>query len=386
MFAVVGIACGPHAEPSAGDSPTPDRTQLLQHWQSEHRTPQNYIAGKFRDKSWVFLGEYHRIRHDVNLIVSLVPILHETTDVRHLAMEFLCRDLTAEANELVTAETYDRERSIDFFREQFPGWGYEEYLEIFHSVWESNRRLAQERGTFRLLGLHPCIDWETINWGTDPVAARAERRKQERYDEIMAEALEENLLRPGHKALVFTGIAHATGKFAEYRMGTEEQLVRMGNLVLREPYEREMFFVSLHAPFYDHAAKKEIYPFDGILDELMLSFEKDIGFDVGGTPFADLRHRERAPRSITAYSFGELYDGYVIFSTPVKEYVGVTCIDDWVTDEQELRQFARKLTNKDASERFSKVSLTEFRSDHCAPRADHGVEFRRRFRNLPDLR
>ncbi len=215
---------------------------------------------------------------------------------------------------------------------------------------------------------------------------RAEQSKQERYDEIMAEALEQSLLRPGHKALVFTGIAHATGKFAEYRMGTEEQLVRMGNLVYREPYKPEMFFVSLHAPFYDHAAGKEIYPFDGVLDELMLSFGEDIGFDVVGTPFESLAHRDRAPRSITAYTFGELYDGYVIFRTPIKEYVGVTCIDDWVTDEQELQQFVRNLTNKSASERFSELSLEEFRADRCAPRADHGPEFRRRFRNLPDIR
>jgi hypothetical protein len=274
---------------------------------------------------------------------------------------------------------------IDFFREQFPGWAYEEYLEIFRNTWASNRKLARERGAFRLVGLHPCINWETINYGNDPVAVAAERHKQERYDEIMAEVLEESILRPGHKALVFTGIAHATGKFAEYRYGTEEQLVRMGNLVYREPYRRGMFFVALHAPFYDHALGQEIYPFDGVLDELMLSFGKDIGFDVVGTPFESLVHRDRSEHAITAYSFGELYDGYVMFRTPIKEYMGVTCIDDWVADEQELRGFARRLTNKGAAEAYLKMSLEEFRADHCAPRPDHGVEFSRRFRALPDV-
>lgn len=379
----VASSSSPRASASGG--PSREFSELLEHWRSHQMPPLEYLAGKFRDQRWVIVGEFHRVRHDVQLIASLVPTLHATTDVRHLALEFLCRDDTTEANRLVGADAYDRGEIIDFFREQFPGWAYEEYLEIFRAAWASNRRRAGDRGAFRLVGLNPCIDWEIVNYGTDPATVAAERSKQERYDEIMAEALEESVLRPGHKALVYIGIAHATGKFAEYRMGTEQQLVRMGNLVYREPYREHMFFVALHAPFYDHGSQRDIYPFDGVLDELMLSFGKDIGFDVVGTPFEDLVHTQRSRYAITAYSFGELYDGYVMFRTPIKEYVGVTCIEDWVEDEQEFRSFARGLTNKKAGEMYSKMSLEEFRASHCAPRPDHGAEFSRRFRTLPDL-
>ena len=65
----------------------------------------------------------------------------------------------------------------------------------------------------------------------------------------VSRSLEEAVLSQGHKALVFTGIAHATGKFAEYVSGTDVQLVRMGNLVYKEPYRSRMFFVCLQAPF-----------------------------------------------------------------------------------------------------------------------------------------
>lgn len=375
----------PATPPPNDDSSRIDTSQLLDYWQSHPLSPLEYLTEKFRQERWIIVGEFHRVRHDVQLMASLVPELHETTAVRHLALEFLCRDHTEEANRLVSAETYDRGQMIDFFREQFPGWAYEEYLEIFRSTWASNRRLGEKRGLFRLVGLHPCIDWETINFSTDPTSVAAERDKQERYDEIMAEALEESVLRPGHKALVFTGIAHATGKFAEYWTGTAEQLMRMGNLIYRQPYRRDMFFVALHAPFYDHGTDKDIYPFDGVLDELMPVFGQDIGFDVVGSPFENLVYRDRSEHAITTYSFGELYDGYVMFRTPIKEYVGVTCIEDWVDDEQELRRFARGLSNKKAAEAFSEVSLEEFRADHCAPRPDHGVEFSRRFSALPDM-
>lgn len=64
----------------------------------------------------------------------------------------------------------------------------------------------------------------------------------------------------------------------------------------------------------------------------------------------------------------------------------MTCIDDWVTDNDELRQFARGLSNKNAADAFAEVSLEEFRAEHCAPRPGTGAEFGHRFRGLPDLR
>lgn len=94
---------------------------------------------------------------------------------------------------------------------------------------------CRDPGRVPLIGLHPCIDWELINYGTDPEAIRKEKEKQSRYDELMAEYLEREILQKGLKSLVYAGIAHCTAKFTEYRMGTEppEPLLRMGNLVYR---------------------------------------------------------------------------------------------------------------------------------------------------------
>jgi hypothetical protein len=146
-----------------------------------------------------------------------------------------------------------------------------------------------------------------------------------------------------------------------------------------------MFFVALHAPFYDSGTDREIYPFDGALDRLMLSYGRDIGFDVVGTPFAELRHRNPSPHAVPAFSFGELYDGYVIHAEPLKETMGVTCIRDWILTEEQYVHFWRNLLNKQASASFAETPFQRFRQDACAPRPDHGVEFRRRFRNLPEL-
>jgi hypothetical protein len=368
------------------DSPRqPADETLLAWWSENHHRPAEYVLEKFRGHKWVFLGEYHRVRHDVQLISTLIPMLHAETPVRHLALEFLCEDRTDAANELISASQYDRRRAIDFFREQFVAWSYEEYLGIFEAAWRSNQLFAGQYGPFRLVGLHPCIDWEVINYGDDPDDVARERGKQSGYDEIMAGALESHLLRKNLPALVFTGIAHATAKFTEYWVGTDRPLPRMGNLVYREPYSSEMFFVSLHAPFYDSGTDSDIYPFDGRLDRLMAEFQQDIGFDVVDTPFETLLHENRSARSITAHEFGELFDGYILHRTPLREYVGVTCIEDWIIDEDQFRHYWRHIPNLEAAERFSGMSLDDFRAEFRAPRPDHGIEFRRRFRRLPEL-
>ncbi len=386
---VLAWGAGANSSVCAGSESRISKSQekeLLVYWSEHYLSPEEYVLEKFRTKKWVFLGEYHRIRHDVELVSTLIPLLHQNTDVRYLALEFLEVKCTDEANELITADSYDRKKMICFFRKQFPSWPYEEYLGIFRSAWESNKKYAASRGSFRLMGLHPGMDWELINYGTDAESVRREKEKLADYDKIMADSIESGILEKGVKALVFTGIAHSTAKFPEYYLNTHDQLIRMGNIIYREPYKKDMFFICLHAPFWDSGTKREIYPFDGVLDRLMKSFGKDIGFDVMETPFECLGHRERSPRDVTGYLFGQLYDGCIIFKTPIKDYAGVTLIKDWITDEDELRFFWRHLQNIEASQRFSRLSLDEFKKDFYAPSSDHGVEFRRRFQSLPDIK
>jgi hypothetical protein len=358
---------------------------LVVAWRSAGQPPVDYVISKFDAADWVFLGEYHRIRDDVRLISELVPALHSRTSVRHLAAEFLCRTETDAANALITAPTYERSAIIAFLREQDPHWPYEEYVELFRTAWESNRVHAADRGEFRFVGLLPCIDWEVINYSDDPAAVRREREKQERYDEIMAAELTNNLLVPGKPALIYTGIAHSTARFIEYRFGTDEQLVRMGNIVRREPWAQRMFFIALHAPFWDASAGMEIYPFDGALDRAMLAYGAPVGFDVTTPPFSTLAHQRRSDKSITAYELGELYDGYIMHGRPLKETVGVTCIAEWIETEAQFRHFWRNMPNREASQRFAQMELAEFRRDFCSPRAEHGLLFRNRFRRLPQL-
>lgn len=385
-FLVLATLGAAGTAPAMGQDPPPAEAIVRGWWQENGLPPVDYVLSKFDDHDWVFLGEYHRIRADVELVSRLIPALHGRTRVRYLALEMLCAGWTDDANERITARAYDRASTIDFFRGQFPDWALEEYLELFRTAWESNQVFAEQRGAFRFVGLHPCVDWEVVNYGDDERAVTAELRKRDRYDEIMASELETHLLQPGHPALIYTGIAHATAKYVEYWHGRDEQLVRMGNLVYREPWRERMFFIAFHAPLWDAGTEREIYPFDGALDRAMLVHRSAVGFDVVNSPLASLTHAQRSPRSFTAYEFGELYDGYIIHEVPLRETVGATCVPDWLTSPDHFRHFWRHLQNKEASLRFSQIPFNEFREGFCAPRPDHGLLFSRRFRSLPPLR
>lgn len=382
FIAALALATSAVSLAAQGKPQVNQESTLLAHWESHPKPPVNYVVECFqRGNHWVFLGEYHRVRQDINLVLDLIPVLHRNTEVRCLALEFLTREGTEEANRLVTQATFDRYKAMEFFRRQDTTWDYEEYFDILETVWRSNRELGASRGYFRLVGLQPAIDWELLNYG-DAESSRREKEKQDHYDSFMATALDDQVLSKGVPALIYTGIAHSTAKFKEYWIGTDRQLVRMGNLVYREPYKSRMWFIALHAPFFDSGTRREVYPFNGILDRLMPLYRQDLGFDVVGSPFANLRDRNPSPHSQTAYAFGELFDGYIIHKTPIREYQGITRIPDWINDEAQYSWFWRHIPKKSAGQEYSKIPFSEYRKETCATSNDYGDGFKRRFQKL----
>ena len=260
-------------------------------------------------------------------------------------------------------------------------------MRIFQSAWESNRRHDKD-DPFTFVGLEPTYDYEVMHFSTDTAKRAAETEIREHRDPRMASYLENDVLSKNRKALVYMGEYHTTAKFKRYELDDNNQptiIARMGNLIYKEPYKGRMFFVRLHAPFED--GNSYIFPFNGRLDRLMKRFKRDIGFDVVGTPFADLADDTPLLQTIRSYKLGELYDGYIIFKEPLKETMGVTCIKDWVATPDEYRFFWRHIAKEKSAHYYGDLSFEEYLKQHCAPNdGDYGDGFKRRFAHLPDLK
>lgn len=54
-----------------------EKQEFIQYLKSHWKTPEDYVIEKFSDHDIVFIGEYHRIKHDAELIQNLIPRLYK---------------------------------------------------------------------------------------------------------------------------------------------------------------------------------------------------------------------------------------------------------------------------------------------------------------------
>jgi len=321
------------AEPPSADTVN----ELVQFLKGNSTSPEDYIVGKFKDHDVVFVGEWHRIRHDVELIHNLIPLLFRA-GVHNLGIEFADYVDQADIDALITAKTYDENAARRLQFRQFVVWGFCEYIGIYRKVWELNRSLPANGPRFRIVGLNAQTRYDLMQ-----AKMTAELRRQVfpygDGDAYMAGVIEKEFFGKNEKALVYSGAHHAFTRYRQpnYDFGRKvlRELVenRMGNIVYRKHPER-VFTVMLHYPFSEENNFNQfVPPAGGAIDMAMASFPgKRVGFDTNGTPFGRLR----SPGTYYALGYddfrlAQLCDGWV-YQKPFADYEGVTPDPNFITD------------------------------------------------------
>ena len=348
---------------------------LKSHWMS----PEDYVMSKFRSHDVVFIGEYHRIKQDGELIHRLIPRLYQA-GIYNLGIEFACSEFQDQADKLVTAPEYDADLARRLMFQFFSAWGYTEYMDIYRRAWELNRSLPQGKPKFRVVGLNYKPDWTALEETMTPELWKKVWHKGDN-DEYMAGVILKEFVDKKLKALVYSGSHHAFTRYHQPVVDFEKKAVirlnskRMGNLV-REKITGKVFNIFLHSPWSTKASFEEHnYPAAGVVDRIMSDFEtKRIGFDVQGSPFGEIHDPD------TYYAYGhdsftlaDFCDGY-IFQKHFKDYEGCTVDEHFIT-EKNLDEAVRNFPNF-ASRKFVKTPqdiLDFMKSD---------ADMKRRFRDL----
>jgi len=357
-IAAVGLSgCSGERKSEAGRAPGASldaelAATLEGYVREHHETPEEYIVTKFVDHEIVFVGEYHRIKHDVELIQNVIPLLYEN-GVYNLGMEFASRADQADIDRLVTAETYDEALANGIIWNQWAWWGYQEYVDIFRAAWEFNQELPESARPFRVFGLNATSDWSHV-WTPEDRQDPEVMRKvwpEGNSDAVMAETILEQFVDKEQKALVYMGINHAyteyrqpiydesAGEFARFSKG------RAGNRVYDEIGKR-CITIFLHAPW--PSAEGNSAPWvraaDGAIDVLMARLPPELGragFDVNGTPFGDLSGASSLwKHGYEDFTLATYCDGY-IFQKPLSGYEGVAVVDGWFSEENRLDAIAQ---------------------------------------------
>lgn len=334
------------------------------------QTPEEYVLSKFRDHDVVFLGEYHRIRHDVRLVRDLVPLLY-ARGIRTLCTEFARREDQRLINRLITARTYDEELAREVTLRSAPYWGYQEYLDIYRAAWTLNRSLRRGLPKFRILALGDSPDWRVIKTPEDMDNDELRKKVWRGGGEhVWAQVILEEVVAKGEKALVYCGIHHAFTEFQQPVVIRGKLLKledsRVGNYVHRSIGKRA-FTIFLHAPWRGSAGydTKPIYPVDGVIDAIIAALPADQrrrGFDTRGTPVGALSARDAVYRNgYENFTLATFCDGYII-QKPLSEYEGVTTIPDFL-DAETMRRAAQWIPNPRSRSKTPEELTTAMRED-----------------------
>lgn len=355
------------------------RTKLATYLQANALTPEEYVASKFGDHDIILLGEHHFIRHDVELVRALIPILYRI-GVRDLGIEFGCYELQAEADALVTAEDYHEGQARWLMFNWASFWPYVEYLALYRAAWELNRSLPSGAPKFRIVGLDYRPRWDLVGEKMSTKLWRQVFHKGDR-DKHMASVVMREFVDRGRKALIYAGQFHAATRFAfpvydfVRRKTTGIADKTMGRRIYRK-IRGQAFNICLHYPWNSVDGPKSYdYPLGGVIDALMKGFEpRRLGFDVKGSPFGQLPDRKAVySRTRTNFMFEDFCDGY-IFSRPFSEYEGCDVDPLFVTDDNLAEAVAFLPTAAIKKKIFTPAQfLAKFKGD---------ADFKRRY---PDL-
>jgi hypothetical protein len=338
----------------------------IQYLKDHARPPAEYVFAKLREHRVLLLGETHWIRHDVQLVIDLVPRLPDA-GVGTLALEIWPASSQATLDRIVASEAWDPAAAMAVMRAA--AWPYREYLEILHVVWKLNRGQPANGKRLKVIALGPGGDWR------DRLLPAGDT-----YDRFMARLILDSLKQPGSRILVYAGLHHAFTRYYQPELPqatrVESFMDRMGNILWRE-LGQEVFLVVLAAPWRCRAEAEESWehclPVGGAIDCVAAALGHPLAFDIPGSPFAELRISDH-----TAYGLGypdlrleDFADGYV-WMRRIEEFEGVALIplsefapdpaslaevaaNNPFSDEKDLKKAELEALWKEESERLREI-------------------------------
>jgi hypothetical protein len=303
------------------------KEDLIHYLQDNWKTPEDYIISKFQDHDYVFIGEYHRIRHDVKLISDLIPLLYKN-HIYNLAIEFGIYKDQYLVDSLIASPEFNRKLADSIVFSYYPVWGYKEYLDLYEAAWKVNHTRHGDTAKFRVIHMgflyNPCLQRPFAE--SDP-------------DVYMANVILKELAAKKQKALIYSGCHHAFTKYHQPLYNFEKDTLyglnytRMGNIIY-DSVKEKAFNIYLHAGWISSEGFDSncVRPVNGVIDEVMKQFiHTRVGFDVAGTPFGKLTAND------TYYAYGyphftldKFCDGY-IYQCAFKDYEPITMEPDFIT-------------------------------------------------------
>nr|ART41054.1 L365 [uncultured bacterium] len=313
----------PHAQ---NDSP------ITAYLREHAETPVNYVMSKATSHRVTIIGEGHWLKQDVTLVAALIPLLQKAD--LDLAAEFFPAAEQARIDALITAAKWNEQEANAIMRAA--AWPYQEYRDLLRTAWSANQGAKR---TIKILALSPPLDWRKV------LLPRGET-----YESFMADLVSKHLKEARRNLVVYCGMHHAFTRYYQAELDKDARarayMDRMGNILSRRLGE-QVFLITLHKPTWCGNLEPRSYclPFGGRIDCEATEVGRPLGFDVVGSPWAEMRF-DRADYYAyghVALRFVDYTDGY-IWSGPLESFRPVTIIplSEYAPDGQTREQLTHE--------------------------------------------
>jgi len=311
-------------------------------------SPQEYIASKFVTKDIILLSEEHRVKENLELVKSLIPVLYKN-GVTIIGMEFGASENQKTLDSLILAPEYNEDLARKLMFNYNSGWVFKGYTDLYKEVWLFNKSLSKSAKKFRILNLSYRYNWSSFSGYRTP-----EKMKKVFYkgnsEAYRFGIVEKEIIAKREKILILTGDIHA---FTRYRFPVYdfvgEDFVRLesgyfGNLLYAK-YPQKVYTILLHKPFMNLPDTKPnlVSPANGSIEAIMQKLNNEAaGFDLVNTPLGKLRDDSYYSLGHKNFALEDIGDGYV-FLKPIKKLSGCDIDTAFLTEknwEQALENVA----------------------------------------------
>jgi len=240
--------------------------------------PYEYVLNEFNDHDIIFLGENHRIKHDLLFMYNLIPMLYEN-GIRNMGFEFALNKDSLLIKELITNKEYfDQEKANQIIFNLSPFWGFKEYIDLFRVAWEVNKNLPDGAEKFMIYGIMHDFDFSEMKSRSDEANEEVMvkvRKGVEHPEQFMANCIINDFVKKNKKAIIYCGIHHAFTAYTGHGK-------RVG-VIVRDTIGDRTMTISLHYPWSGKKGftDRSVYPVNGTIDAFIRKHKsKDFAFGV----------------------------------------------------------------------------------------------------------
>ena len=328
----------------------------LEQLDSTKSDPYHFIADKFDTHNVVFVGEFHWHKQDATFINKLISYLYSTKKIRYFGWEFGAHEFQLQADSVVNAKEFDRKKAISIMRNSYYSWNFEEYLQIFKTIWEINNKCAYEKDRMKFLQLNSVYIEKDFQSKDTSIRFKAYRSG---FDIVLPSIIDTAIMAKNEKILIYCGIHHA---FTKYKtplfLFVKPNDLRAGANLFKK-YHDKIYMTALGSAvpdkwtFINNLLGKGpgfVFPFSGIFNQLYDTYKKPFAVDANNGIFGDIKDYKSwyAYDKWNGLKLKDWCDGYIVLNS-FEEVEPVTLINDWVTNDIELNEIKTTLTPQNAS-------------------------------------